>query len=48
MATQASRAARRAAADDLIDNGADLAHLRRQVEDLHRRYLGLASEMDES
>ncbi len=43
MATQASRAARRAAADDIIDNDGELAGLRPQVEDLHRRYLGLAA-----
>jgi dephospho-CoA kinase len=43
MATQVSRAARRAAADDVIDNSRDLAHLRREVEALHRRYLQLAA-----
>jgi len=42
MATQASRAARIAAADDVIDNSRDPAHLRREVEALHRRYLQLA------
>jgi len=43
MATQASRADRRAAADDLIDNDGDLAGLQRQVDELHRRYLELAA-----
>lgn len=43
MDTQVSRAARRAAADDVIDNSRDLAHLRREVEALHRRYLQLAA-----
>jgi dephospho-CoA kinase len=43
MATQASRAARLAAADDLIDNSRDLAQLRGEAEALHRRYLRLAA-----
>jgi dephospho-CoA kinase len=43
IATQASRAARLAAADDVINNSRDLAHLRREVEALHRRYLQLAA-----
>lgn len=43
MATQAARAARLAAADDVIDNSRDQAHLRREVEALHRRYLQLAA-----
>jgi len=43
MATQASRAARLAAADDVIDNSRDPAYLRRKVEALHRRYLQLAA-----
>lgn len=43
MATQAPRAARLAAADDVIDNSGDLAHLRREVEALHRCYLQLAA-----
>jgi len=42
MATQASRAERLAAADDVIDNEGDLAALRQQVEALHRRYLAHA------
>ena len=43
MATQVGRAARLAAADDVIDNSGDPAHLRRQVEALHARYLQLAA-----
>ena len=43
MASQAPRAARLAAADDVIDNNRDLAHLRRQVEVLHARYLQFAA-----
>ncbi len=43
MATQATRAARLAAADDVIDNSGNLTQLRRQVGALHRRYLQLAA-----
>ena len=43
MASQVSRSARLAAADDVIDNSRDLVHLRREVEALHRRYLQLAA-----
>jgi dephospho-CoA kinase len=43
IAAQTDRETRRAAADDVIDNGGDLAATRRQVEQLHRRYLELAS-----
>jgi dephospho-CoA kinase len=43
MATQATRAARLAAADDVIDNSGDQAQLRREVETLHRRYLQFAA-----
>jgi dephospho-CoA kinase len=43
MATQATRAARLAAADDVIDNSGDQEHLRREVETLHRRYLQIAA-----
>jgi dephospho-CoA kinase len=42
MATQATRAARLAHADDVIDNGGDPDRLPPQVEALHRRYLELA------
>jgi dephospho-CoA kinase len=43
MASQVTRAARLAAADDVIDNSRDLAHLRREVDALHRRYLQLSA-----
>jgi dephospho-CoA kinase len=43
MATQVTRAARLAAADDVIDNSRDPAQLRRQVEALHARYLQLTA-----
>ena len=43
MATQVSRDARLAAADDVIDNSLDLGNLRRQVDALHARYLQLAA-----
>lgn len=43
VAAQATRVARLAAADDVIDNGGDLADLRRQVEALHNGYLTLAA-----
>lgn len=42
MDTQASRAVRRAAADDVVVNETDLASLSAQVDDLHRRYLEMA------
>ena len=42
MASQLPRAARRARADDVLDNDGDLAALRRQVGALHARYLALA------
>lgn len=48
LAAQASRVARLAMADDVIDNAGSLADLRRQVEALHGRYLGLASVSAES
>ena len=40
MAAQATRAERLAAADDVIDNEGDFAALRRQVDELDRRYRG--------
>lgn len=43
LAAQATRAARLAAADDVITNEGDLSALRDQVEQLHARYLGCAS-----
>ena len=42
LAAQASREARLAVADDLIDNGAGMDELAPQVDALHRRYLELA------
>jgi dephospho-CoA kinase len=42
MAQQASRAERLAAADDILDNGGDLAQLHAQVEALDRLYRELA------
>jgi len=44
LAAQASRAARLAAADDVIVNEGDLEQVRRQVESLHIRYGTLARE----
>lgn len=43
MATQATRGERLAVADDVIANDGDLANLERQVGELHRNYLRLAS-----
>jgi dephospho-CoA kinase len=43
LAAQASREARRAIADDVIDNDGEVAALAPQVEALHRRYLALAA-----
>jgi dephospho-CoA kinase len=43
MANQVSREARLAAADDVIDNSLDLAHLSLQVDALHARYLRFAA-----
>ena len=44
LAAQASRAQRRAAADDLILNDGDLAALRDQVEALHAQYRATARQ----
>ena len=44
MAQQVSRAARLAAADDVIDNSGVLEALRAQVAALHARYLTMASQ----
>jgi dephospho-CoA kinase len=43
MATQASRAERRAAADDVIDNDGTLDALREQVRALHARYVKMST-----
>jgi dephospho-CoA kinase len=42
MAVQLPRAARRARADDVVDNDGELAALKAKVERLHARYLALA------
>ena len=42
IASQVPRAQRRAAADDLIDNGGTLDALHKQVRKLHQAYLGFA------
>ena len=42
MATQASRAERLAAADDVLLNDGDLDSLRDQTDALHERYLVMA------
>jgi dephospho-CoA kinase len=44
MATQATRAQRLAAADDVLDNGGERAGLPAGVAGLHRRYLALAAD----
>ena len=43
MAAQLSREERLAQADEIISNDADLPHLERQVEAMHRKYLALAN-----
>lgn len=43
MATQASREARLAAADDVVDNSSDLDALRHRIDLLHQHYLSLAT-----
>ena len=48
LAAQASRQARLALADDLLDNSADLEALARRVRDLHDRYLALAKTRRDS
>jgi dephospho-CoA kinase len=45
LAAQASRAARLAAADDVLVNSGTVADLRQAVDLLHRRYLQLAADM---
>lgn len=46
MRNQASRQQRLAAADDVIVNDGDLTNIRKQVSDLHQRYLSLASRSE--
>ncbi len=43
ISAQASRQARLAIADDVLNNDADLTHLYRQVDALHLKYLGLTA-----
>jgi len=45
LSAQASRAARLAAADDVLVNSGTVADLRQGVDRLHRRYLELAADM---
>ncbi len=45
LAAQASRAERLAVADDVIRNDGDIAHLRDQVERLHRTYVAAAGHL---
>jgi dephospho-CoA kinase len=45
LAAQASRAARLAAADDVLENSGTVADLRQAVDRLHRRYLELAAAL---
>ena len=47
MRSQTDRETRLEAADDVIDNSGTLADTRRQVEQLHNRYLALARETDD-
>lgn len=44
LAAQTGSAERRARADDVIENNADLAHLEREVARLHAQYLTLAKQ----
>ncbi len=44
LATQATRAQRLAAADDVLANDSDRAALKAQIADLHQRYLHLAAQ----
>jgi dephospho-CoA kinase len=48
LAAQATREARRAAAQDIIDNDGNLQDLAAQVEQLHQRYLALGSRSGDS
>jgi len=45
LASQASRAARRLAADDVLTNGGTVTELRQAVDRLHEQYLRLAKTM---
>jgi dephospho-CoA kinase len=48
LAAQAPRAARLAIANDIIQNNGDIAHLRDQVEKLHRQYVTAARMQSET
>ncbi len=48
LGAQASREERLAAADDVIYNDGDIAHLRDQVESLHNRYMATARAQSEN
>jgi dephospho-CoA kinase len=48
LAAQCDRPTRLRAADDIVDNSRDPAHLREQTERLHHRYLALAREPSHS
>ena len=48
LASQASRAARLAAADDVLLNAGTVTELRQAVDRLHERYLELAANLSES
>jgi dephospho-CoA kinase len=48
IAAQADRATRLRAADDVLDNSGTLESVRRQVADLHARYVELATRKKES
>jgi dephospho-CoA kinase len=48
IAAQADRATRLRAADDVIDNSGTLESMRRQVADLHARYVELANRKTDS
>ena len=48
MQAQASRAERLAVADDVIENNLDSEHLIPQIEQLHQRYLALATRETEN
>lgn len=44
MASQCSRKERLAAAQDVVDNSIDIAHLQKQVETLHQLYIELSQQ----
>lgn len=46
IAAQGSRQFKQSNADDIIDNSTDLAHLEKQVEQQHQRYLDLTNQYE--